>query len=357
MKISLKNRVGIAMLLMGSLLLIAFPAIAEDSENGMNASYEAYVEGQEYAESLAEIEANKEAVVHELAAKWEGEARERGNDETWRDKIEIQLSEQDAETLLSRSEADSFEDFIGIQTTSELVYYPLKPCRLVDTRFATRWGFHTPLSGGGTRSFDTWGPLSGQGGASSCGVSSAAAGVVINVTAVSKGVSTGDGWVAVWPYLQSRPNASLVNYNGNSASGATANATVQSQCYSCSDELYIYASKTTHFIVDVIGYMARNTRTPVDNDVRFASKSVSNGASFDLWSPACPSGFRLTGGGFGENNYDGVNFIASRPVQGLSKGSVSGTNLVDRYICQGRNQTGGTRTAYCYSVCSRIPGR
>jgi hypothetical protein len=353
MYISTMKKVGIALLLVGSLLFVSLPVYADEATGGL---VDETYQGQ--AEVMAEIEANKAAFAQELAAKWEAEALARGNDETWLERTSGVLSEKDAGSLLSMSEAESYDEFIGIQTTSELVFYPLKPCRVVDTRFATKWGpFGTPIGSGGTIPFRTWTPsLAGQGGAAECLVNSDSAAVVVNVTAVP--VSGGQGFLTVWPFGQSRPNASLVNYNSGSTSSAIANAVSQSQCRLCSEELYVYASRTTHVLVDVIGYFARPTATPLDNDVRYASKSVLNNSLFDLHSPACISGFRLTGGGFLESSYDeGFNFIGSRPVSGTSFGLVSGTNIADRYLCQGRNQSGGTRTAYCYSVCARIPGR
>jgi hypothetical protein len=254
MNISTMKKVGIALLLVGSLLFVTLPVYADEATGGLDEAFQAN------DEVMAEIEANKAAFAQELAARWESEALARGNDETWLGRISGALSEEDAETLLSKSDAESYDEFIGTQTTSELVFYPLKPCRVVDTRFATRWGsYGTPVGSGGTIAVRTYPSLAGQGGASDCGVYSGSAAVVVNVTAVP--VSGGQGFLTVWPYGQSRPNASLVNYNSASTSGAIANAVSQSQCRGCSDELYVYASRTSHVIIDVIGYFAQNTAT------------------------------------------------------------------------------------------------
>ena len=207
MKKSLKNRFAIAFLLVGSLLLMALPTAAEETTGALEEAYEVY----QRAEVIAEIEEDKAAFVKELATKWEAEALERGNDDTWFDMMVRILSEQDSETLLSKSEAASYDEFIGIQTTSELVYYPLTPCRIVDTRYATKWGFWSPpIPTNGTYSFDTIGNTTSQknptGGPANCGVPSAAAGVVINVTAIP--LLNSSGHLRVWPFGQPRPLAS-----------------------------------------------------------------------------------------------------------------------------------------------------
>jgi hypothetical protein len=335
------------------MLFMTLPAAA-DPPSTLGDKYDAYIAQQALAEKIAMVEADKDAFAIGLAGKWEAEALERGNDENWLERISGVLSEEDAEALLSKSEAESWDDFIGVQTTSELVFYPLKPCRVVDTRLATRWGpYGTPVSSGQTIPVRTYPSMAGQGGASDCGVYSGAAAVVINVTAVPV---SGTGHLRVWPYGTSIPNASLVNYKTGVQN--VANAVVQSQCRGCSNELNVFSSATSHVIIDVIGYFAQNTRTAVDNYVSYSSQSVANNTSFNVLSPACPTGFRLTGGGFLESSYDeGLNFIGSRPIKGTSYGLISGTNQADRYLCQGRNQSGGTRTVYCHSLCARIPGR
>jgi hypothetical protein len=316
-------------------------AIAQESENGNEGGYD-----QAYSDNIAEIEANKAAFAQELAARWESEALARGNDETWLGRISGALSEEDAETLLSKSEAESYDEFIGTQTTSELVFYPLKPCRVVDTRFATRWGsYGTPVGSGGTIAVRTYPSLAGQGGASDCGVYSGSAAVVVNVTAVP--VSGGQGFLTVWPYGQSRPNASLVNYNSASTSGAIANAVSQSQCRGCSDELYVYASRTSHVIIDVIGYFAQNTATALQTYQGVSAYvSCPNNANCTALGPVCPSGYTLTGGGPQWQLFtSAANNVYNAPWPG------------NRWGCQFRNSSGSTQLVRCYSVCARIPGR
>jgi hypothetical protein len=355
MYISTMKKVGIALLLVGSLLFVSLPVYADEATGGL--VDEAY-QGQ--AEVMAEIEANKAAFAQELAAKWEAEALARGNDETWLERTSGVLSEKDAGSLLSMSEAESYDEFIGIQTTSELVFYPLKPCRVVDTRFATKWGpFGTPIGSGGTIPFRTWTPsLAGQGGAAECLVNSDSAAVVVNVTAVP--VSGGQGFLTVWPYLQSRPNASLVNYNSGSTSGAIANAVSQSQCRLCAEELNVYASRTTHVIIDVIGYFARPTATIPDQFIVSTGLRTMPTGTYSLFTSTCPSGYRLSGVAGLVNLWTlDIELTGVRAARNDSVALVSGANSGTQALCQFYNKSGASRTSAieCHAICLRQPGR
>jgi hypothetical protein len=354
MNISTMKKVGIALLLVGSLLLLSLPVSADEATGGL--VDEAY---QAKAEVMAEIEANKAAFAQELAAKWEAEALARGNDEDWLERISGVLSEEDAASLLSKSEAESYDEFIGIQTTSELVFYPLKPCRVADTRFATKWGpFGTPVSSGGTIAVRTWPSLAGQGGASDCGVNSDSAAVVVNVTAVP--VSGGQGFLTVWPYLQSRPNASLVNYNSGSTSGAIANAVSQSQCRLCAEELNVYASRTTHVIIDVIGYFARPTATIPDQFIVSTGLRTMPTGTYSLFTSTCPSGYRLSGVAGLVNLWTlDIELTGVRAARNDSVALVSGANSGTQALCQFYNKSGASRAdaIECHAICLRQPGR
>ena len=332
MKKSMKNRVGMALLILGSLLLVALPAVADEAANGLEEAYDAYQAQQE----LAAIEADKDAFAQDIAAKFGLSER-----------VANTLSELDAESLLLASEAGSWDEFIGTQTTSELVFYPLKPCRVLDTRFATKYGpFGTPVPSGGTINVRTYPSLAGQGGASDCGVLSTSAAVVMNVTAVP--VSGGQGYLTVWPYLQSRPTASLVNYNSGSTSGAIANAVSQSQCRSCSQEINIYSLRTAHVIVDVIGYFARPTRTKPDTIRMAQSRTIGGLATVSFQSPGCPAGYARTGGncnpGSSYNLRMGDSYVSPGDNPGFMRCTFRNTSLL-------------STTAFANVICARQPGR
>ena len=111
------NPRAITLLLWASMMLIAFPAGAQTQQepdmSDLEAIYANYLSQQERAEKIAEIEGNKDAVVHEIAAKWNVIAQEKGNDENWYQDALYFLSEKDAESLLLMSEASNWEEFMA----------------------------------------------------------------------------------------------------------------------------------------------------------------------------------------------------------------------------------------------------
>ena len=333
-----------------------------------------------YAQAIADVEANRDAIISSIIGKYQAEMDANEDYVGWDAEIAAALESAPADKVLAATKAGSYaeavatlfgawsgpdvatvedgqspEDILALgDSTSDLVFFPLTPCRIIDTRFGSFPFRIGPDSG---RQFQVnLSNFSSQGGfGGSCGIPTSLepAAVVINVASTSQ---LGTGNVSVINTGGGIPNVALVNFTPGVN---LSNAAVVRSATAVGNDIFIYArNSATHVVVDLMGYFAAPLRTPLDNDVRNASQSVINGASFSLFSPACISGFRLTGGGFLESQFDeGFNFVGARPVQGASSAVVSGTNVADRYLCQGRNQSGGTRTAFCFSVCARVPGR
>lgn len=132
------------------------------------------------------------------------------------------------------------------------LYYPLDPCRLVDTRSAT--GEYTgPVGTAVTANYHAKdsAEIGNQGGLSGgCSVPATATALVINITSTQQ---AGNGHLRAYPYGGSLPNASIVNFSG----ATIANATILPICEgTCSYDFSIYASQSSHVIVDVMGYFA-----------------------------------------------------------------------------------------------------
>jgi hypothetical protein len=137
-----------------------------------------------------------------------------------------------------------------------LAFYPLSPCRLVDTRIAGGSAdFGAPsLPAGLVRTF----PLP----QSPCGVASAQA-YSLSVAVVPKGPL---GFLTVWPAGTSQPLAS----NLNSAQGeVVANAAIVGA--GTDGAISTYASDATDLVIDINGY--------------FASPGLTGGSSFYSVSP------------------------------------------------------------------------
>jgi len=133
--------------------------------------------------------------------------------------------------------------YVPESTPSSLAFYPLPPCRAVDTRDGARGnGLGTPtLAGGQTRSFSLQ--------QSGCGLPSSAQAYALNFTAVPKANRL--GYLTVWPSGQGQPIVSTLN----ATTGAvTANAAVVPA--GSNGQISVYATDNADLIVDVSGYYA-----------------------------------------------------------------------------------------------------
>ena len=138
--------------------------------------------------------------------------------------------------------------------SADLVYTPIAPCRIIDTRLAGG-----TLAAGSPRSFYAAGSFgfAGQGGnPAGCGLPlGPATAAVINFVAVNPG---GAGNLRAWAYGGTTPNASIVNY---AAVGMNiANAVVVPLCdagpSSCVPaDIVVQADVSpAHLVADVTGY-------------------------------------------------------------------------------------------------------
>lgn len=119
-------------------------------------------------------------------------------------------------------------------------YYPLSPCRLVDTRTANSVN-GGPMLGTTTRNFAVRG---------NCSVPTTAKAVSLNVT-VANATST-NSWLTVWPSNVSKPFVSMINYT--SSDPALANGIIVGLGTATQDLSVANAIGSVHVIIDVTGY-------------------------------------------------------------------------------------------------------
>ena len=155
-----------------------------------------------------------------------------------------------------------------------LVFTPLAPCRVIDTR---QTGAGGPLVPNVTRNFFLRGPARNyqttpaQGGKSSgCGIPDLSAdgglegnlarAVALNIVAVNP---AGPGHLTAWPTNQQPPEASVINYG---TAGALANGIALPLCDTESfnpctsgDLSFQAAVSSVHLVVDVVGYYHHGT--------------------------------------------------------------------------------------------------
>ncbi len=132
--------------------------------------------------------------------------------------------------------------FVPSATTNSQSFYPVTPCRVMDTRDGGFGGAFGPpfLSGGTTRSF---GPP-----ASRCGIPTTAQAYSLNVTVVPHG---GLQFLTIWPSGQTRPNVSTLNSLDGSVVANAAIVPAGPQGL-----VNLFVTNDADVIVDINGYFA-----------------------------------------------------------------------------------------------------
>jgi len=125
---------------------------------------------------------------------------------------------------------------------STLAFYPLSPCRVVDTRNPNGPLGGPFLTGGQERDFPV--PASG------CGLPANTQAYSLNFTVVPYNGQSLD-YLTVWPTGESRPVVSTLN---NPTSTIVANAAIVAA--GTSGQLAVYPSQNTQLVVDINGYFA-----------------------------------------------------------------------------------------------------
>ena len=216
---------------------------------------------------------------------------------------------------------------------SDLVFVPLPPCRIFDTRSGS------PLSSGGVRSFDTY-PFSGgnfsyQGGNASgnCGMDPDAAAVILNIAAP---ISTVGGFLTVYPYGTTRPLASNLDY----FAGELKNNEIVAKSANGAWDISVYAHGSTHVVGDVVGYFIRPQATALNCvDTAETVVSVAAGATSNAVAPTCATGYTQTATNCESSTWQ-------MPFVFFSGGT-----------CSAQNNSAGSANLRASRTCCRVPGR
>lgn len=140
---------------------------------------------------------------------------------------------------------------------SDLVYTPLTPCRIIDTRLQGG-----PLAANTTRSFAAFTAtdfVSQGGDASNCGIPQNVSAVTVKVAAVDP---LQGGWFTAYPFDEPRPLAASLNYN---TGGVFSNESHVKLCRpGCAKQFSLYSSSQANLVVDVTGYFKEPAATALD---------------------------------------------------------------------------------------------
>ncbi len=329
-------------------------------------------------EKLQEVINNKAGYAAAIVQRWEGDASASGKwDQNSAVDLQTALMKLQPENLLAAGEAPSYNTMLrvlrtgrrpfraslslsdpsvsnpkpqGISTDTigdfadDLVYTPVTPCRIVDTRIAGG-----AILANTTRGFDVDNPTSFafQGGYNgACGIPyDVVSAVAMTITGTG---STAQGYFTAWAVNTSQPLASVLNF----VAGETiANTTIVPVDPGAGNDFYIYSPATTQVVVDVVGYFATPVATALDCTQSASALTAVPVNVYTAVDATCPAGRTATGGGFltseGTLGYPGVwTFTLS--------GAAYGFNGWRTYV---DNQTNGNRNIQTWATCCRVPGR
>ena len=130
--------------------------------------------------------------------------------------------------------------FEPLNSSSGLQFYPLTPCRIVDTRYANGSLGSPYLTGGQARTF----PILSSG----CNIPGQASAYSLNFTTVPHAPI---GFFTAWPAGQSQPATSILNASTGSV---TANAAIITA--GSAGSITTYSSNDTDLVIDINGYFA-----------------------------------------------------------------------------------------------------
>lgn len=227
---------------------------------------------------------------------------------------------------------------------SDLVFFPLAPCRVLDTRVAGG-----VIAANTSRNFNiaSTSNFTAQGGsAGNCGVGNVTGvrAVAMNVVAVTP---SGAGYLTAYAAGAPQPLAATVNYTAGSIVNNLSIVPLDADA--AGDDIAIYTFAQTHVVGDVVGYYAAPQATPVDCTQTFVSQVVAANATFDIEIPSCPVGYSLTGAGCRTPGFNQANWA----INGLFIASPTTVST----FCSGQNTTASQITVQGGARCCRIPGR
>lgn len=223
---------------------------------------------------------------------------------------------------------------------SDLVYTPMTPCRIVDTRLAGG-----PIAANGSRSFVAFTAtnFASQGGDSTnCNLPANVSAVTVKITASNPQLN---GFFTVYPSNDARPLASSLNYI---AGVDTSNESHFRLCRpGCPTQFTVYSLWQSNVIIDVNGYFAEPEATALDCTVAQQIGSLDLLGGLQIRSVSCPAGYTATGGGCGGPL--GIGVSNSAPLVTAGQPSGWSCDLVGSLLSIMSYQVNAT--------CCRIPGR
>ncbi len=281
------------------------------------------VAGLSVASAASKERGARGQLVHRIVMKWGNHVQEayRVNVGKWASDMAPMFAKADLDTLRRAANAPTFDSMndtflangersaiaqntlmnksgqagtrvLG-DTAKDLVFVPVNPCRIIDTRLAGG-----AIAANTVRNFDVTAvtDYSFQGGvANDCGgvgLAGSFAAAAINFTVVTPGTA---GYITAFPYLGTQPLAATVNYTAGSIVGNYA--VVKLDQGASASELSVYSFAQTHLVADIVGYYTTAV-APASapaalecNEVVSNAVTIGANATNNVFSPACAAGY------------------------------------------------------------------
>lgn len=177
--------------------------------------------------------------------------------------VEAALENPPVRVLAANSQIQTISEPVLGDAKSDLLFVPVAPCRIIDTRLPGAGGLLAPGPGGmrhfevaGTTGFESQGGKPGGCGIPLGAATPLAAAAVINFVAVGP---QGPGHLRAWEFNQTPPNAAIINYANVSGLNIANGVVVPiAGIASLDKDLSIDGNTSATFIVaDVTGYFTR----------------------------------------------------------------------------------------------------
>ena len=217
----------------------------------------------------------------------------------------------------------------------DLVYTPITPCRIVDTRNTAAGA----IAFNAFRSFVAFGisNFSSQGGSSSnCGTNPLAASAVnLAVTAITP---TLGGSATLYAFGTANPGTTSISYPAGAVVTNTMVIAVPNPI--ATFDFTLATTQSSHYTIDMLGYFAPPLPTALQclNSAE-ANATVAGGATVDLTAPACAAGYA-------ETATQCVSASFQMPLVSMSNG-----------VCSVQNNGATPAILYASRKCCRVPGR
>lgn len=246
----------------------------------------------------------------------------------------VSLTDDQAITKLAAARGGVTPKVLG-SLSNDLVYTPVQPCRIVDTR-STAAG---AVAANSTRSFLAVNAsnFSSQGGSSTnCGTLGLnATAVAVNVTAV---FPEAGGYATLYPFGTTQPLAASINYP---ISSIVNNALiVQIPNPLGSFDFTLFSTARSHYVADIVGYFAPPVATALQCvNTATTTVSVAAGSQANAVAPTCATGYTQTATNCESSTWQ-------MPFVFFNGGT-----------CSAQNNSGSAADLRASRTCCRVPGR